>query len=412
MNNHVLREYDLIVQGQVSGWRGGQFYLEESSFKTLVALIERETEKHDPTNLNPVATFVHFQGRPAMKLSQWVGLLRLPDGTTLEILPKTHQRGDDPQSCRELLLRMLSVTDERFRVAPPSELNPAKMPLYEVFLSYALAGFRAALRRGVPHAYVTVEEERAGLRGKLNLTRQVRQLPSRAHLLHVTYDEYLPDRPETRLVRSSVERIARLSTLEHTRRLAHETLHVLDGVPRSQNIKADFGLWRLERGNAHFAPLEPLAKLILYDLNPLVGGDTVQSLSVLFDMNKVYEAYVAWMLRRDHPDWTIRTQVKEESLGTLHGQPVFRLKPDLHITLPSGEVVIADTKWKRLNNKPSEIYDIKQSDAYQMLAYSVKYQSPSGQLWLLYPRTPGGPPGDVKIEYPEERTLIIRQVDL
>lgn len=412
MNSHVLREYDLIVQGQVSGWRGRQFFLNAEQFQSLTALIERETGKQDPTNLNPVATFMHEKGRPAMKLSQWVGLLRLADGTILEILPKTHQGGEDPKACREVLLRMLTATDERFKVAPPGELDPARKPLYEVFLSYALAGFRAALRRGVPHAYVTVEEERAGLRGKLNLNRQVRQLPSRSHLLHVTYDEYLPDRPETRLVRSSVERIARLTTMDHTRRLARETLQVLEGVPLSQNVEADFERWRLERGNAHFAPLKALARLILLDLNPLASGEKVQSLSVLFDMNKVYEAYVVWMLRRDHPDWVIRTQVKEKSLGTLHGNPVFNLKPDLHITLPDGEVVIADTKWKRLKNDPKKAFEVKQDDAYQMLAYSIKYQNPGGQLWLLYPRTPDGPPTDVTIQYPQDRSLVIRQVDL
>lgn len=269
--NYVLREYDLIVQGETTGRQGGQFFLGEASFQALVALTERETEKHDPSNLNPVATYTHFQGRPAMKLSQWVGVLRLVDGTTLEILPKTHEHGDDPQACREVLLRMLSVTDERFRVAPPTDLDPARRPLFEVFLAYALAGFRSALRRGVPHAYVAVEEERAGLCGRLNLSRQVRQLPSRAHLLHVTYDEYLPDRPETRLVRSSVERIARLTTSDSTRRLARETLLALDGVPPSSNIKADFERWRLERGNAHFAPLEALARLVLFDLNPLAA---------------------------------------------------------------------------------------------------------------------------------------------
>lgn len=60
--NHVLREYDLIVQGQTSGWQGGQFFLAEASFGALAALIERETEKHDPSNLNPVATFTHHRG--------------------------------------------------------------------------------------------------------------------------------------------------------------------------------------------------------------------------------------------------------------------------------------------------------------------------------------------------------------
>ncbi|GHG06641.1 hypothetical protein GCM10017783_19000 [Deinococcus piscis] len=117
---HILREYDRIVQGETSGWQGETFFLAAQSFQALVALIERETETHDQSNLNPVATFSHERGRPALRLQQWVGVLRLPDGTVLEVLPKTHERGDDAQACRDVLLQMLAVTDERFREALPT----------------------------------------------------------------------------------------------------------------------------------------------------------------------------------------------------------------------------------------------------------------------------------------------------
>ena len=414
MSNHVLREYDTVIRGSISGWFGARFTLEGGAFDALAALIERDLPKDSSENLSAVASFTRVSGQPALKFQQWVGLIRLPDGTTLEILPKTHGRSDDSAACRALLMRMLSATDERFKVAPAADLDPARMPLFEVFLAYALHGFRAAIRRGVPHAYVAVREERAGLRGRLDMTRQMRQLPSRAHRLHVTYDEYLPDRPETRLVRSSLERIAKLSNQPTLKRSARETLLALDGVPSSADIKADFSAWRLERGHAHFAPLGALCRLVLLELNPVVGGATVRALSVLFDMNRLFESYVARLLERDHPDWLIRTQVKERSLGVAAGRPVFTLKPDLLIQLPNGEVIVADTKWKRLDAAKQPHYGVAQADVYQMLAYSHKYQSgqPSPRLWLLYPRLPNLPEPLPIIALPEGRSLEICQVEL
>jgi 5-methylcytosine-specific restriction enzyme subunit McrC len=411
MSNHVLREYDTVIRAQRTGWSGADFMLESQAFDALAALLEQDLSNDE--NLNAVAKFTRVHGSQALKFQQWVGLIRLPDGTTLEILPKTHERSDDPSECRAVLLRMLAATDERFRIAPPADLDPAKMPLFEVFLSHALAGFRHAIRRGVPHQYVTIQEERSSMRGRLNLSQQIRQLPSRAHLLHTEYDEYLPDRPETRLVRASLERIVKNTNVYNTKRIARETLSALDGVALTRDIKADFAAWRLERSNLHFAPLEAHCRMILFDLNPLVGGETVRAVSVLFDMNRVYESYVAVLLAQQNPDWLIRTQVKEESLGEVAGRRVFKLKPDLLITLPDGELVVADTKWKRLSNNGT-FYGVSEADVYQMVAYSLKYQPKQSdpRLWLLYPRVRGIPATLPIISLPEGRSLEIKQLVL
>ena len=301
-----------------------------------------------------MATLTRSGRDDALKLTQWVGIIRLPGGTALEILPKTHERpgnrlnSDSLERSRALLLKMLAATDERFRVAPPAELDTARMPLLEVVLRYALEGIRAAVRRGVPHAYVNVREERAGLRGRLDLPRQVRQPPSRAHLFHVSFDDFLPDRPETRLVRLAVGRIGQLTAVGGTRRLARELGHLMDDVPPSTDVHRDFSAWRLERGHSHFAPLESLCRLVLLELNPLVAGQEATAHALLFDMNKVYEAYVAHLLRAQHPTWTVETQVTDRALGQAGPSPAFRLRPDLLVTLPNGQVIVADTKWKRL----------------------------------------------------------------
>ncbi|MGX9687530.1 McrC family protein [Deinococcus wulumuqiensis] len=419
METHLtLREHDTLVRGEVTAqgeWNVSTLAAE--AFDALQALL---TDKSG--ELGSVATPTKFSGKDALKLTQWVGLIRTPDGTAVEILPKTHERPGsrhhDPvnslRMSREVLMRMLVATDERFRAAPPADLDPARMPLFEMLLRSVLEGIKLAVRRGVPHMYVAVQEERASFRGRLDLPRQTRQLPQRRHLLHVQYDEFLPDRPETRLTRLTAQRVLRLSRVESTRRLARELLVALDDVPPSQDIDRDFAQWRLERGHVHFAPLEGLCRLVLYELNPLVGGMAARAQAVLFDMNKVYESYVAWLLREQRPKWTIQTQVTEAALGTAGTQRAFPLRPDLLITTETGQVIVADTKWKRLKPEKAPTYDIPNADAYQMLAYSEVFQAQQAikEVWLIYPHLPGLPESLTPIALPGERVLQLCTVRL
>lgn len=422
MTSIVAREYDLIARGPVTGNTPGVHGLPPASFDALRVFLQQPVQGH--RGKEEVIGKPTLRGsQPALRLQQWVGVIRTPDGATLEILPKTHEHtvqgeAESVARSRALLMRMLAVAGDNYRAALPADLDPARMPLFEVVLRYALETLRSAIRRGVPHAYHEVEEERPGLRGQLNLPRQLRQPPHRAHLLHVRYDEFLPDRPETRLVRLTVERIARLTRRSDSRRLARELLHALADVPASREVRQDFARWKLDRGSRHFAPALDICRLVLGELNPLVGGQAARVTAVLFDMNRVYETYVAHLLRLQYPTpkWQVQTQVKGESLGTVVGgtQRIFPLRPDLLICGPGTGLIVADTKWKRLKADKPFPHGVSSADAYQMLAYGTVFQKEQeqGRLCLIYPRVAGVPEILPAIRLPGGRTLELLTVDL
>lgn len=402
--NLVVREHDTLVRASetVQG-AGNQSLLAASAFDAVQEVMLGE-------ELAKTVTPARLEGRDTLKLSSWVGLLRTPDGTTVEILPKIVARGEpgEVERSRDLLLRMLRSTDAAFKVAPPADLDPARMPLFESLLLTAVSAIRQALRRGLPHAYVPVEEERGNLRGRLNLERQLRQLPHRAHRLQVRYDEYLPDRPETRLVRSTAERVLRLTGRPQTARLAREVLTVLHPVPPSVDFRRDFAAWRLERGQAHFAGLQGLCRLVLERLNPLVGGMTAHTAAVLYDMNVVFERYVAAELRRACPEWRVQTQ-QTAYLGHVGGKPAIEIRPDLVITPPDGVPVVADTKWKRLQPGHPTL-GVDNADVYQMLSYGLWRESK--RLLLLYPWVPGVAREPKEVRLPAGHTLHIAALPL
>lgn len=419
----IAREYDLLVRGVVPE-TAGVHGLPPESFDALRVFLQTPVEGHKGQE-EVIARPTMRGNQPALRLRQWVGVIRTPDGTTVELLPKTHERdgevgGEAVARSRALLFRMLAAAGDNYRAALPADLDPAQMRLFEVVLRYALEILRAAIRRGVPHTYREVQEERAGLRGRLDMSRQSRQPPHRAHLLHVTYDHFLPDRPETRLVRLAIERIARMTARSDSRRLARELLHALADVPASRDVRRDFALWKLERGFVHFAPALDMCRLILNELNPLTAGTTSRVTAVLFDMNRVYETYVAYLLRRQHPEWQVQTQVKGRYLGSFlpqtsgQARPVFALRPDLIVHPLDQTVVIADTKWKRLKTDRAFPHGVSSSDAYQMLSYGAVFRPEASKqmLYLIYPRIDGISHNLPEISLPSGRSLKIITVDL
>ena len=63
---------------------------------------------------------------------------------------------------------------------------------------------------------------------------------------------------------------------------------------------------------------------------------------------------------------------------------IFSLRPDIVVKNKEGNIIIMDTKWKRLYDSAQENYGISQGDMYQMYAYSKKYNA--NEVWVLYPR--------------------------
>lgn len=153
--------------------------------------------------------------------------------------------------------------------------------------------------------------------------------------------------------------------------------------------------------------------MVLYQLNPLVGGSAAQAHALLFDMNKVYESYVVQLLRKQFTNWKIEAQVTDKALGSVGSLRAFPVRPDLLLTTDTGQIIVADTKWKRLKPEKAPTYDVSNADAYQMLAYSELYQQTQAiqELWLIYPRLSGLPPTLPPVTLVGDRTLRLVTVD-
>jgi 5-methylcytosine-specific restriction enzyme subunit McrC len=333
------------------------------------------------------ARLVQVEGRQSLTLDNYVGVVQTPCGTTLEIVPKHHQVGDDLMKCRALLRKMIQATlDLPTREVDEAALERFDAPLSEWVMRRFLAELDHLIKRGIRFDYHRVAEELPFLRGQLNLMRQLRQPPGREHRFHVRHDVYLPDRAENRLLKLALDHV-RLATKDADNwRLAQELSFLLAEVPASDNVRDDFRAWGTDRLMAHYRPAKPWCDLILSRRIPLAVVGDQAGLSLLFPMEKLFERYVAaWLRRQVKTDTWIRTPAASESLCTHLGGRIFQLEPD--VLLGAGERRwVLDMKWKRIDASDVQAkYNISQADFYQMFAYGHKYMHGKGTMALIYP---------------------------
>jgi 5-methylcytosine-specific restriction enzyme subunit McrC len=381
---HTIREYGHIaVSGET---RGTDFVpVGRVAFDKLreIALNVQEGQK-------PLLRFAKSRGQETLQVLNYVGVLGIDNGTQLEILPKTSSDPMKASESRALLWQMLNVVTSLKPIEQDeAALHTLPNSWFESLTSLVLEKISVLVRSGIKHDYVRCEERSSFLKGQLQVAKQMRARPGTAHKFHISYDQYLPDRAENRLLKSALRQLNSWSVLLANKRLCREFLFILDDVPESQQIDMDLRRWKNDRGMAHYQPLLPWIKLILANQSPVFSLGRHQGISLLFPMEELFEDYVFKLLRGDlYPGFLLTSQAKSRYLLNHKSKGMFKLIPDGLITQGSTNKAVLDTKWKLLDERldnTKDKYNLRQSDFYQIFAYGMKYLEGRGELFLIYP---------------------------
>ena len=380
MRTLVKKEFEIIEQGDAEG------LLSNKQFKLLRDFVFDSAE-----SAPDFFKLISKNGKEAIKVQNYVGVVELPDGFRTEILPKIDLAGDDIKcdKTRNIFLKMLQCMDEnQFKVSDFANLNTSKMPLFEIFIQMFLNDVQKLTRVGLKSGYVHVEENSKTFKGKLLVSQNIRENHVHQERFYVEYDEFQLNRPENRLVKSTLLYLNKKSNSDSNLAEIRRQLMFFEQVDASVNYEADFSKVIKNRNTTEYENLMVWARVFLQ--NKSTGNTSVRS--ILFPMEKVFEAYVAKMLRKavikettdDYwSEWNVHSQYGARYLFESPSNK-FRMRPDIVMKKKDKINIILDTKWKRLVNDDSLNYGISQQDMYQMFAYGHKYNCPN--IWLIYPK--------------------------
>jgi len=350
-------------------------YIEEKTFEA----IEKFVLDNETTAQYLKVTTKKGDGK-VLQAQNYVGVIQTKDGTTIEILPKIQDIGEEES--KNILIKMLkTLRKSPFRNFNTAHLKSSKMPLLEIFISMFLEELARLVQRGIKSDYITQEENLKFLKGKLKINEQIKYNYIHKERFFVAYDEFSSDRVENRLIKTTLEFLYKKSKSNRNQQRIREFLFVFDKIGVSYNIKTDFSKVKLTRQIKEYEQVLLWCKTFLLEnsFSPYKGNDI--AFALLFDMNLLFESYVFDYLKRNDNFQSIAAQDTTHHLAYENKVGKFRLRPDIVI---NGGAIIADTKWKILSEEKA-YSGVDQSDMYQLYAYGTKYKE-CKDMYLIYPK--------------------------
>jgi 5-methylcytosine-specific restriction enzyme subunit McrC len=365
-----------------------------------------------------------------LRPKQMVGVIAA-DGCCLEILPKIDpdtpddpkpDTPDHPERVRDKLVRMLDVTlGLDIGAGAAAGMARQNETLLDILIRLFAEHLLAETRRGLPRAYLPLEEDLSCLRGRLDVVRQFTTHAVRPDRIACRYDALSPDVAMMQVMKACVVSLRRFARATETKRQLDELRFVLADVSDVPPSALPWSRVHIDRTSHRWRWLYKLAKLFLHREWQTIRHDAKRDdgITFLFSMNKLFEGYVATLAARAlrGTDISVTAQGgREFCLDEEGGRLLFQTKPDIIIRSAEDKAVkVIDTKWKLLRAKEvDEKQGISQGDIYQMMAYGQLYKCK--QLVLLYPHHDklGGPPfrRDFKVRPNSLQTLTAASLDI
>lgn len=396
MNNITVFEFDEISVGN------GEKQLSKSDFEELKQFILPKRAEEEQTANNEVdeetLTLVRDasacmslgskNGNEVIRVKNYVGIVSLKSGTTIEILPKTayNPKSDETEFARRFVVEMLYASGNiSYKSFQRANLEAHRnMNLYEVFIRLFLDELNELYKKGLKAGYVFYEDNENFLKGKVLFNEHIKRNFAHKEKFYVGYETFSFDRVENRLIKSTLIYLKNKSHEDQNRRDIRRMLLIFDEITPSQNYDSDFQRCDKGRTGREYADVLALCKVFLVRKNFTMYGGKNEATALLFPMNILFEKYIAKEMAGAVAKlgWSLFDQ---DTGKYLFENKKFPLRPDIVLRSKTDErVFIIDTKWKRLYNNPRENYGISQADMYQMYAYHTRYENVQTVI-LLYP---------------------------
>ena len=321
-------------------------------------------------NQNKYFTIVH----KGVLFNSYVGVIQI-GGLTIEILPKA-DKSDNPDkgTWQKVLLNMLKVC-KHIQVDNVSETNLNKKynSILDVYFEMYLNEVESLVRIGLVKKYRRVQSNQNALKGKLVFSQNIQKNlihKERFYCEHQLYDE-------DHLIHQILFRGLLVLKDLISNNLKDKLNRILFEFQDYQQIminKNHFEKLANNRKTQPYFRAVDIAKMIILNYSPNLNSSNNNMLTMLFDMNKLWEEYIYRILQKHKP-----TGYKISFQNSDKFWEHKTIRPDIVITNDKEENFVIDTKWKIINaNNPSD------ADLKQMFTYNLHWEA--NKSMLLYPR--------------------------
>lgn len=390
---YVIKEYDAFIRADVEETELSKRYrrLPVNAFIELESFILENKNEND-AHITELMIISNKRGvGKILKAQNYVGLIQLKSGIQIEILPKIYSKQIDKSDeiTRKIFIKMLkALKDSPFKTFNYSSLGMNNNNLYEIFIQMFLTEVQRVVKKGLKADYLQREENERFYRGKLLVNDHIKKNMVHKEKFYIQYEEFDLNRPENKLIKSTLTKLQKISCNSTNQRVIQQLLFLFSEVEESTHYQADFSKVVNNRLMKEYSLLLQWCKVFLLNKSFTTFSGSQVAYALLFPMEKVFEYYVAHLLKNnmDHKRVDITTQERKYNL--FDNPKKFNLRPDI-VVRSNDHSYVLDTKWKILHSDETSNYGISQADMYQMYVYAKKYgaekANKSTKVMLIYP---------------------------
>ena len=322
--------------------------------------------------------FIFKWGNDYVIPQQWVGLISCKD-FSIEIFPKISDINEVEKSC-EILYKMLEVVyDVPIKNGINAKAKLIQNGLIEIFITNYIEYVKKYIQSGPILDYKKNIKNLKAVKGNIIFSAQINHNAINLTKFMCKYSKMDMDNKYNQIIKLTLVKMRNLSRNNKNKKIIQELLQAFDSV--KLNINLDYKNIHVDKTHYRLKDIITLSQLFLDNYSASLTYGNYNIVSLLFDMNKLFEKYIYTQLKKIYKQNICYQYSKEFLLKDVKtGIKKVNLKPDMYLKLENFNIVI-DTKWKRMDNT-----SIKESDAYQMNAY-LSVLNNTKKCIVIYPQS-------------------------
>ena len=241
MKAYTIKEYQSFISKKDKELVGSDFVvLDDKTFDSLEQFIlENQNDSESDAQTWQLLSISVKRGKKVISARNYVGLITMKDGTEIQILPKL-ENADDEITVKIFREMLSTVKELPFKSFNTANVRTDKLPLFEIFIKMFLTETGLLIKRGLKHGYNEKNSNEKFLKGKLNISEHIKNNTVHREKFYVQYDEFAADRPENRLIKSTLLFLKERIRDSRNMRDCNQYLLIMSDINASDDIAGDF----------------------------------------------------------------------------------------------------------------------------------------------------------------------------
>jgi len=233
-------------------------------------------------------------------VKNYVGVITMDDGTSIEILPKIYSKENFTDGkVKQLLIDMLkTLRNAPFKNLQNTNVNIEKLSIFEIFIRMFIDEVFFIVKRGLKCDYETIQKNGNVFKGKMIFGGQIKHNYAHKERCYVEYDEFNTNRAENKILKATLNYLYKNTTSSRNKTDIKTLLNAFNEVDESQDYKADFDKIVPDRKTTDYQTALMWSKVFLMGKSFTSFAGSEVAFALLFPMETLFESYIATHLKK------------------------------------------------------------------------------------------------------------------